>query len=111
MDKLLAQLDRTNTDLVAGIGALLYTIVALALMEWTSVSLGDYLVQPQISGSFAVVAFGRWHARRQDEVSTDAVPDDEDAEDAGASPGDEEEGERQEAEDTPSDAPQGDDER
>lgn len=70
--KILAQLDRNDIDLVAAIGALIYTVATVVLAQTTTIDLGAYVVQPQISGPFAAVAFGRWYARRQD-AGLDAV--------------------------------------
>lgn len=64
-NKFLDQLDRKHVDLVAAIGAFLYTVVAVVLAQMTDIDLGAYVVQPQISGPFALVAAGRWYARGQ----------------------------------------------
>ncbi len=46
-------------DLLVGLLALVYTILAVVLKEMHTVDLGAYLAQPALSGPFAMAALGR----------------------------------------------------
>lgn len=60
-------------DLLAAICAMVYTIVALIIgpVGLDIVDLGDYIVQPQISGSFALIAARRFYSQLKQEKNNE----------------------------------------